>query len=228
MSPILMTMKKTFGSEMSDEYLYNDIGYTYVSMHRRVLEYDPRNTNNPIILDYFNTIDIERDNSTIYYSLLEAERLRAHNSNITLPISFLSIWHQFSMSWVDIIHQMIFIDNSYATFVGEYKNVIENVILYDNITDKEALVYRYHKTGDTMFHIASKLWLYRKYMESKSGSININIDKELKYILECYEELEWYFGEDRKYCILYLMDFKNNTIVDTLTEFGTKLVSNDV
>lgn len=213
---------------MSDAYLYNDIGYKYVSLHRRILEYDPRNTNNPIILDYFNTIDANRDNSTTYYKMLEMERLRNQNSNSPLPISFLSIWHQLNMSWVDIIHQMIFIDNSYATFAGEYRNVVENVILYDNITEKEALVYRYYKSGETMFHVASKLWLHRKYTESKNGVININIDKELKYLLECYEELEWYFGEDRKFCILYLMDFKNNTLVDTLTEFVDRLVSNDL
>lgn len=213
---------------MSDDYLYNDIGYKHVSMHRRVLEYDPRNTNNPIILEYFNTIDSDRNNTNTYYSILDADRSRTQNNANSLPISFLSMWHQFNMSWVDVIHQMIFIDNAYATFVGEYKNVIENVIIYDNITEKEALVYRSHKTGETMFHVASKLWLYRKYTESKNGSININIDKELKYLLECYEELEFYLGKDRKFCILYLMDFKNKTLVDMLTEFVKNLKYNDI
>lgn len=212
---------------MNDEYLYNDIGYKYISIHRRVLEYDPRNTDNPIILDYFNTINESRDNSSTYYSLLDDERNRNKNLDTPLPISFQSVFYEISMAWIDIIHQMLFIDNAYATFAGEYKETVENIILYDNLTEKESLVYRYYNSGDTIFHISAKLWLHRKYIQLKNGLININLDKELKYILECYEELEWYFGEDRKFCILYLMDFKNETLVDSLTEFVNKLNSND-
>lgn len=211
---------------MSDDYIYNDIGYKHASMHRRILEYDPRSTDNPIILEYFNAIDANRDNSSTRYHILNSERIRNQTTNSPMPMSFLSVWHDMSISWVDIIHQMIFIDNSYATFVGEYRDVVENIILYDNLTDKEVLVYRNYNNGETIFHVSAKLWLYRKYVASKTGTININIDKELKYILECYEELEWYFGEERKFCILYLMDFKNNTLVDCLTEFVDNLTSN--
>lgn len=212
---------------MNDEYLYNDIGYKHVSLHRRVLEFDPRRSDNPVILDYFNTIDSSRDNSSTYYSVLNKERIRNQTIDSPLPISFLAVFHDISMSWVDIIHQMLFIDGAYATFAGEYRELIENVILHDNVTEKEALIYRYYNSGETMFHVAAKLWLYRKHAANKVGRINIKLDNELKYILECYEELEWYFGEDRKFCILYLMDFNNKTLVDSLTEFVNKLTSND-
>jgi hypothetical protein len=61
-------------------------------------------------------------------------------------------------------------------------------------------------------------------MESIERSIKVNIDKELKYILDCYEELEWYFGDERKYCILYLMNNRNDILIDTLTTFASSLV----
>jgi hypothetical protein len=56
---------------------------------------------------------------------------------------------------------MVFEENAYASFVGEYKDLVENIILYDNPTEKENLVYRYENTGETVFHSAGKIWLYK-------------------------------------------------------------------
>ena len=54
-------------------YQYNDSGYKFLSLHRKVLEYDPRNTDNLIILDYFNTMRRSKDDVSVYYKLIELE-----------------------------------------------------------------------------------------------------------------------------------------------------------
>jgi len=205
-------------------YIYTDSGYKFLSIHRKVLEYDPRNTDNLIILDYFNTMRINKDNTGVYYNLIESEINRYRSGIIPdVPISFQMVWHEINMAWIDIIHQMIFIDQVYDTFHGEYKNLVEDIMLYDTLDEKETLVYRYHKTGETPFHLAAKMWLYEKWIESKRNNGGKNIDKELNFILSCYESLEKRFGPKRKFCILYLMDFSGKTLVDYLSDFLDEL-----
>lgn len=212
---------------MSDAYNYHEIGYQHVALHRCVTEFDPRRTNNPLILDYFREIDKAKfADSSVFYTILNSERKISYQGNRILPISFTSVLYTVSKSWVDIINKMVFEENAYASFVGEYKDLVENIILYDNPTEKENLVYRYENTGETVFHSAGKIWLYKKYRESITRSIKVNLDKELKYILQCYEDLEWYFGDERKYCLLYLMNKNNDILIDTLTEFMSSLVKN--
>ena len=205
-------------------YIYTDSGYNFLSLHRKVLEYDPRNTDNLIILDYFNTMRRNRDDVAIYYNLIESE-YKQYNTGVApySPISFKMIWHEINMAWVDIIHQMIFIDEVYDTFHGEYKNLIEDIMLHDTLDDKETLVYRYAKTGESPFHIAGKMWLYDKWIEAKRSGGGKMIDKDQKFILSCYENLEKRFGPKRKFCILYLMDFSGKTLVDYLADFLDEL-----
>jgi hypothetical protein len=136
------------------------------------------------------------------------------------------VWHEFNMAWVDIIHQMIFIEEAYDTFHGEYKNLVEEIVLHDTLDDKETLVYRNARTGESPFHVAGKMWLYEKWSESVRNSGGKNIDKDLKFILSCYENLEKRFGSDRRFCILYMMDFTGKTLVDYLTEFLDELQDN--
>ena len=208
-------------------YIYTDAGYRFLSLHRKVIEYDPRNTDNLIILDYFNTMRRNRDDVAIYYKLIE-EEYSQYNTGISpnSPISFQMVWHEINMAWVDIIHQMIFIDEMYDTFHGEYKNLVEEIILHDTLDDKETLVYRYSRTGESPFHIAGKMWLYEKWSESKRNSGGKSIDKDLKFILSCYEKLEMRFNPKGKFCILYLMDFSGKTLVDYLTDFLDELQNN--
>lgn len=207
-------------------YIYTDSGYQFLSLHRKVMEYDPRNTDNLIILDYFNTIRRSRDDIAIYYNIIEAEHKKYNRGVVpTSPISFQMMWHEINMAWVDIIHQMLFIDEVYDTFHGEYRNVIEEIILHDTLDDKETLVFRYAKTGESPFHIAGKMWLYEKWTQSKRNDGGKSIDKDLQFILSCYEKLEKRFGPKRKYCILYLMDFSGKTLVDYLVDFLDELQS---
>lgn len=205
-------------------YIYNDSGYRFLALHRKVLEYDPRNTDNLIIQDYFNTMRRSRDDIAVYYKLIETEYKQYEIGIVpSSPISFQMVWHEINMAWVDIIHQMIFIDEVYDTFHGEYKNLVEEIILHDTLDDKETLVYRYSKTGESPFHIAGKMWLYEKWSESKRNGGGKNIDKDLKFILNCYEKLEMRFSPRQKFCILYLMDFSGKTLVDYLTDFLDEL-----
>jgi len=212
------------GGGLCMSYLYNDSGYRFLSLHRKVLEYDPRNTDNLIILDYFNTMRRNRDDVSVYYKLIESEINQYQTGTIPdSPISFQMVWHEINMAWVDIIHQMIFIDQVYDTFHGEYKNVVEDIILHDTLDEKETLVYRYCKTGESPFHIAGKMWLYGKWIEVKRNGRGETIDKDLRFILSCYENFEKRFGSNRKFCILYLMDFSGKTLVDYLTDFLDEL-----
>ena len=208
-------------------YNYTDDGYRFISLHRKVLEYDPRNTDNLVILDYFNTMSRSKDDVAIYYTLIENEYNESQVGIPSIyPISFQMIWHEINMAWVDIIHQMIFIEEAYDTFYGEYKNLVEEIILHDTLDDKETLVYRNARTGESPFHIAGKMWLYEKWSESVRNSGSKNIDKDLKFITSCYENLEKRFGSERRCCILYMMDFTGKTLLDYLSEFLDELQDN--
>ncbi len=201
------------------DYIYSDLGYKFLSLHRKVIEYDPKNTDNLIILDYFNSIQRIRNNATVYYDLIDSHIKNIQFDVSIYPLSFQMILHEINLSWVDIIHQMLFIDGMYDTFHGEYKTIIENIILYDTIDEKETLVYRYHNTGVSIFHIAGKMWLYEKWFKSKESNQDINMKDELEFVLNSYKNLEYAFGSNRRFCILYLMDFSGKTLVDYLYDF---------
>ena len=209
---------------MPGEYIYDDNAYNHIAIHRKAMVYDPRNSMNPIVLDYLFTIRRKRPITPVYHKILDIKMNSLRSSvNSPMPISYEMVLTEINLAWVDIIHQMIFIDNAFATFYSEFKEVIEEIILHDTPDDKETLVYRYQGTGESIFHIAARLWLYNKYIQNKD-IINFKLDKDLKYILNCYSQLESYFGKGRKYCILYMMDFKNQTLVDYLQNFADQLI----
>jgi hypothetical protein len=210
---------------MENEYIYNDAAYKHIAIHRKALVFDPRNTDNPIALDYLHTIRRHRDITPIYNKIINIKlKSMRIGPDIQVPISYEMILNEINLAWVDLIHQMIFIDQAYGTFYGEYKDIIEEIILHDTPDDKDTLVFRYPETGESVFHIAAKLWLLQKH-NSNVNTINYNIDKELRYILECYTRIEQYFGNKRKYCILYMMDFNNNTLVDCLQSYVENILS---
>jgi len=200
-------------------YSYGDGGYRHLALHRKVTEYDPRNTDNLIVLDYFDVQKKHKDNTTIYYRLLDVEYARYRRADPPdLSISFIMVWHEINLAWVEIIHQMIFIDQVYETFFGEYTDVLNNIIENDSPDAKDSVVYRYYPMGESVFHMAAKMWLMEKYNESKTN-ININLNKELKYILNCYQRLEKCFGKDRSHCIVYMMDFSGKIMLDYLNDY---------
>ncbi len=172
-----------------NNYIYGTGGYAQLALHRKAIEYDPRNTDNLIILDYFDVHKNTRSNTAVYYNLIDIELGLYAKGNISqLPISFMMLCYEINFAWVSIIQQMIFIDNAYDTFYAEYVEVLNNIIDNDSPEIKHSIVYRNYPNGDSIFHIAAKLWLLEKW-------------------------------EDRKFCITYMMDFSGKTMTEYLSEY---------
>lgn len=217
------------GRTNMNDFIYDyssNIGYHYTSLHRQVIKFDPLNTDNPIILDYINSFKMDRDNSSLLYDLINDEINNKNKAISDLPISFFTLFNRIIIDWIDIIHQMLFIDDASSTFYAEYMSVIDNIILCDTPDVKESIVYRSFGNGMSIFHIAGKIWLINKYKEIISNSTNnVGLDKELKYIFNCYNRLEDCLGSDRKYCILYMSDFSGITLKEYLENFTVYLVN---
>jgi len=215
-------------TEKEFPYIYLDGGYEHTAIHRKLIAYDPRNTNNPIIQEYFNESNKNKDNSTIYYKLIERELDKYKNPSFpSSPISFQMVFHEINMAWVDLVHQMLFVEQAFETFYAEYKNVIEKILLYDTIDMKESLVYRYFFTGESIFHIGAKTWLFEKYMQKGDllPSIRIyDLEKEMKFILNCYQKLENIMNS--KFSIVYMTDFYDITLMEYLQVFLNNLKEN--
>jgi hypothetical protein len=207
---------------MSQEYIYNDLFYNFVAVHRKVTEYDPRNTDNPIILEYLDIIK-NIDNSDTYYYMLNELRL-SHNQ-LSLPISFTSVLYKLNILWVDLIHQMIFKDRSTGLFMGEYVDIIESIIANNSITEKYSLIYRFHN-GDCMLQMSAQLWLLRKYREYLKNNKPKALYAELQYITMCYEDMEWFLGENRKGDIINITDYNGVSLINNLRAFTYNLVTN--
>lgn len=206
------------------DYSSNE-GYRFTSLHRQVVKFDPLNTDNPLILDYINSFKMDRENSSLLYDIINSEINNKNDTYTNLPISFFMLFNRIVIDWIDIIHQMLFIDDASSTFFGEYGHIIENIILCDTPDVKESTVYRSFGNGMSIFHIAGKTWLINKYKDFIANSINnVVLDKELKYIFNCYSRLEDCLGSDRKYCILYMSDFSGVTLKEYLEEFAVQLV----
>lgn len=212
-------------------YIYLDGGYEFLSLHRKVKAFDPRNTDNLIILDYFHTIRKNRDISSIYHKLIENDMENYRSSSFpSIPISFQMVYHEINMAWVDIIHQMVFIDNAYETFCAQYGKVIMDIISHGDIKDKESLVYRYYGNGETIFHVAGKIWLINKYfknMDDLGYSGNMIYD-ELKQVLTCYEELGKRLPLKGSLSILFTSDYNGNTVERYLRKFADEIKENKI
>jgi len=209
-------------------YCYSsEYGYQFMALHKKSIVYDPRNSDNPIIQDYFDTYD--RDNNTfpVYNAVLQREFDKLKDSEVPVfPISFKMIMQEINMSWVAIIHQMLFIENAYNTFYFEYKDVIENILLYGSPDMKESLIYRYYGSGVSIFHIAAKIWIFNKsYRESNNGLITKeSMIKAMKDVLKCYGELEDRINNIHS--IVYMTDFSGVTLCDYLVDFIEKFEEN--
>lgn len=207
-------------------YSYDgDIGYRYLAIHKRAIEFDPMNTDNPIILDYIDSFKMHRNNSSLFSDVIEAEYKKFDITLHELPISFLSVLHTINISWIDLIHQMIFTDSAYETFHAEYGAIIDRVIINDTPDVKDSMIYRTFGSGTSIFHLAGKLWILNKYKEFYTNNKNnMDLDQELKYIFNSYRRLEDCFGSDRQYCILYMSDFSGITLKEYLEKFTVELV----
>jgi hypothetical protein len=208
-------------TEESDRYIYINGEYDHAAMHRKLLTFDPRNTNNIMILDYLNIRMQNRKHGDLYTILINNEMKKYGNAIYPmLPISFKMLYHQFNIEWVDLIHQMLFIDGAYNTFYGEYKTIIDKILMYDTADVKESLIYRYYNTGETIFHTAAKTWILEKFDEKRNILITKrieSIDQELKYVTACYNRLEDVMN--KKFSIVYMTDFYGTALLDYLLEF---------
>lgn len=203
-------------------YIYNDIAYKYMAIHRQVSLFDPLNTDNPIIIDYYQTFDKLNKVNSVIYQIMD-NNLNLYDTTNQLPASYKLIIHKISISWSTIIQQMLFIDGAFETFYAEYKEIIDKIILTDTQDDKDSLIYRHLYTGISIFHVAAQLWLYKKQYDSIIYNLNIDMTKELSYIYNCYGKLEKCIGDDRTYCILYMTDFSGITLTNFLEKFVSEL-----
>jgi len=207
------------------DYIYNDIGYLYSAIHRKLLVYDPRATDNPLIIDYFNDRTIRKPERTDYIKLVSRSLDEHRISNEqSLPISFLMAWYEMNIAWIDIIHEMVFDKNAFATFIGEYIDIVGNIIACSSPTIKESIVFRYPTTGETIFHVAAKVRLIEYSNTHTRWEYPIGLEKELKYILSCYQELSKYLGNDDKNEIINIIDFQGNVLMDVLLRFVDEIL----
>jgi hypothetical protein len=202
---------------MSAEYTYDDIGYRYSAVHRQMYDFDPRNTDNILIIDYMNTKVSDGTAYNTFYAAVDRHLNHYINGDIShIPISFSMAIDDVNIAWVDLITQMILIENAVGTFVGEYADQINKVVINDNQGIKESLVYRY-PLGESIFHIAAYLWLYDAMKKSpfpKSAG-----EGALRYIEGKYSAIESAMGERYTDKILGMCDFEGVTMRKLLQDF---------
>jgi hypothetical protein len=203
-------------------------GYYYLGHHRKLIEFDPRNTDNEIILDCFNTISNKTKNKLSLYQLMFIE-LKNQSAGILseFPSSFSLIFHEISIAWNDIIHQMLFKDMLFDTFYGEYCELLNKIIKCNSPFDKEIVVYRY-KNGETIFHLAAKLWLMTTAIRYRDEfKVRDIINKELTHIISCYTKLGRCFGKGMNDCIITAKDFSGKDLRQFLIDFSLELTSSE-
>lgn len=211
---------------MTNKTVYNYIepGYNHLGMHRKLIEFDPRNTNNEIILDAFNSID---DKNKHIFNLYQSMYIQQNESNFYVtdyPISFYMILFDINNSWNNIIKQMIFIDDMIFTFYSEYCNLLEKVINSDTMYKKEIVVFRYND-GGTIFHSAAKLLLLEVLRDSynKIEDVKFLLNDKLTEIITQYIKLGTCFGKNFSNCIINLKDFSGKTLKQYLKDFCEEL-----
>lgn len=214
---------------MRDEHLLDH--YLHLSTHRKVVEFDPRNTENPIILDYLINLGDRR----LRNDRLKSISLSDINPYVTLmnpviPPSFRVILQDNVMIWVSLIHQLVFDEKLYGVFYGEYANLLDRVV---NIKtpDRDSIIYREYKTGYSIFHIAAKLRILDRLSRDLSLSVGQKIkglDTELTYILKCYTEFGKVFRGGNELTINYMEDFSGIYLSNFLNNFVDDIVNSSL
>ena len=141
------------------------------------------------------------------------------------PISFRLAVHSINLEWVNVIHRMVFKERLFGLFYSEYSEILENVV---NTTPscKDYAVYRNHQTGDSIFHLAAKLWIIKDLKDSPNVTHKImRISAAMKYVLECYRDLGRLFENGNEYTLTYLEDFSGDCLLDHVSSFCDGLSS---
>lgn len=211
-------------------YNYIDGGYLWLGVHRKILEYNPQNTQNIIIQDYLNNPKINKKRESTLTTMLLNDIECKHSSSMynSLPSPYEQLLYDINISWIELIKEMIFKDNFIQMFYSEFNDIIEKVIKTDTFIKKEIVVYRYYGTGETMFHYAAKSRLI-DVLEGNRDHIKIReiISKELTHILNCYQELGRCFDDRNSSNILNIKDYSNKTLKEHLVDFSLELTEKD-
>lgn len=226
-----MTQYHQSGNGGDEYYNYVDMSYLHSSLHRRITHYDPRNTTNEWVLQAFRIAEQEGNYKSIYRRLVHSEIQRMENPMLTsLPIGLQMVFHEINLAWVDIVGQMLFVDGLVETFYSEYCNILNNVVYFDTPYAKETMVYRHHTSGESLFHLAGKMWLILA-MKKHSGQSPANIEKEigrqLGTVFSSYASLGKCFGKGMGGCILSLRDFTGKPLKEFLTDYSTEICNSN-
>ncbi len=208
------------------DYLYSEPGYYYMGLHRKLVEFDPRLTNNILILDYFNNKDdIKRKKSGLYH--LANINIKLQNSTIPdeFPVSFSMVIHDIAMAWSDLIINMVFKETMVDTFCAEYFDTLNKIIETSSPKKKESVVYRF-KNGETIFHLAAKLYLM-DIADKNIDSLKLSeiLEKELNNILIGYTKIGKFLNKKND-SILSIRDYvANKQLKQYLIDFTLELLS---
>jgi c-di-AMP phosphodiesterase-like protein len=205
--------------------MYNDSLFLKTALHRKLKVFDPSTSDNPMVTQAIYESSISRDTGSTIHKLMNHELERYESMTFsTLPMSYILIHHRLHNAWIDLIHQMIFRDNMYGVFVGEFKDVITNIILSDSPDNLESAVYRY-KDGESIFHMAARVWVLSELHEMRGLTMGTEQKKEkihdiLTYILLCYQKIgECMEDVGDEFCITDIEDFNGIPLDYSLNEF---------
>ena len=198
-------------------------------MCRRISHFDPRESTNASVHEYYLESG-DRKVLVNLYDLMNVEIDQVGGAFYApIPVSFRMSMHIINLEWVNLIHKMIFKEQLYSLFYNEFSDVLENIV---NTTpsSKDYLVYRNSSIGDTVFHLAAKLWVIRCLGESKGGVTAklLSISSAMKHALACYADLGKQFIDGNTYTIPYLEDFTGDCLMDHLSRFCDELSSNSM
>lgn len=201
-------------------------GKLHIAIHGKLTHFDPRHTNNPIVLDYLSMIDPSRSRLR--------DILVADVNTITpisiIPPSFKAITHDNTIMWCGLIESMVFNDKLFNLFYSEYSGMLDRVV-NTTIDSGDSIIYREYKTGYSIFHTAAKLRLISRLMNDIDKTIGQKItglDDELTYILKCYGELGKVFNNGNELLITYIEDFSGTYLIDYVTAYVDEVVNSSL
>lgn len=204
---------------------YHTDGNLHIAIHGKLMKFDPRNTQNPMVKDYVDGVGRNLDRLT---DLLVNE----FNIQATqiIPISYRSIVHDNTMLWCGLINNMVFEDKLFNLFYSEYSEMLDRVV-NSSIDSRDSVIYRDFKTGNSIFHTAAKLRILGRVfrdIEKSIGQKITGLDEELTYILKCYRDLGRVFTNGNELTITYLEDFSGTYLTDYITTYVDDVVNSSM
>lgn len=205
---------------------YHTEGKLHVAIHGKLSQFNSRNTDNPIVLDYIRSIDPSKSRLRD----IMINDINSMNQMNIIPPSFKSIMHDNTIMWCGLIESMVFNDKLFNLFYSEYSGVLDRVV-NTTIDTGDSIIYREYKTGFSIFHTAAKLRLISRLMcdaDKTIGQKITGLDAELTYILKCYRELGKVFNDGNELLINYIEDFSGTYLIDYITAYVDEVVNSSL